>query len=187
AYPAGLHGIPLNFLGGLRDVGQPGHPTDEEAQYLAERQHWLTEEAGYQAIQGTKPQTLAYALTDSPVGLAGWIVEKFRSWSDCGGDVERCFTKDELLTDVMLYWATGAINAPFWPYYSGRHGDWTVADSPRIEVPTAYISFPREIPGGRPPRSMTERVLNIQRWTTPDQGGHFAALEQPEILATDIR
>jgi len=79
--------------------------------YLEELQHWLTEETGYQSIQGTKPQTLAYGLTDSPVGLAAWLLEKFRSWSDCGGEIERCFTKDELLTAVMLYWATGAINS----------------------------------------------------------------------------
>jgi pimeloyl-ACP methyl ester carboxylesterase len=116
AYPERLHGIHLNYLGLLREVSQPGHPTDEEARYLEELQHWLTEETGYLWIQGTKPQTLAYGLTDSPVGLAAWLVEKFRSWSDCSGDVERCFTKDELLTDVMLYWATGAINATFWPY-----------------------------------------------------------------------
>jgi pimeloyl-ACP methyl ester carboxylesterase len=185
AYPARLYGIHLNFLGLLRDVRQPGQPTDEETRYLEALQHWLTEETGYQWIQGTKPQTLSYGLTDSPVGLAAWIVEKFRGWSDCNGDVERCFTKDELLTDVMLYWATGAINASFWPYYSSRHGDWAVANSPRIEVPTAYISFPREII--RPPRSMAERVLNIQRWTMAARGGHFAALEQPEALATDIR
>jgi len=125
-------------------------------------QHWQTEETGYQWIQGTKPQTLAYGLTDSPVGLAAWIVEKFRSWSDCGGEVERCFTKDELLTAVMLYWATGA-----------------------IDVPTAYLAFPREIV--RPPRSMAEQVLNIQRWTAMASGGHFAALEQPEALAADLR
>jgi len=185
AYPERLHGIHLNFLGGLRDVSQPGHPTDEETRYLEEARRWQAEETGYQWIQGTKPQTLAYGLTDSPAGLAAWIVEKFRTWSDCEGEVERCFTKDELLTNVMLYWATGAINASFWPYYSWRHGDWTLADSPRIEVPAAYIAFPREI--NRPPRSMAERVLNIQRWTTMDRGGHFAALEQPEALATDIR
>ena len=183
AHPEHLYGIHLNFIG-LRDVKRPESPTDEEKQYLEEVQHWLTEETGYQWIQGTKPQTLAYGLTDSPVGLAAWIVEKFRSWSDCGGEVERCFTKDELLTAVMLYWATGAINSSFWPYYASRHGDWSVANSPRIEVPTAYIAFPREIM--RPPRSMAERVLNIQRWTTMASGGHFAALEQPEALAADI-
>jgi len=167
------------------DVSQPGNPTDEETRYQEERQHWLADEVGYQWIQGTKPQTLAYGLTDSPVGLAAWIVEKFHTWSDCGGKVERCFTKDELLTDVMLYWATGAINSTFWPYYSGRHGDWVLANSPRIEVPTAYIAFSHEI--SQPPRSMAERVLNIQRWTVMDRGGHFAALEQPQALAEDIR
>jgi microsomal epoxide hydrolase len=112
-------------------------------------------------------------------------VEKFRTWSDCAGEVERCFTKDELLTNIMLYWTTGAINAAFWPYYSTRHGDWTLPASPRITVPTAYMAFPREIL--RPPRTMAERVLNIQRWTTADRGGHFAALEQPAALAADIR
>src|SRR5437899_5782278 len=98
----------------------------------------MTEETGYQWLQGTKPQTLAYGLTDSPVGLAAWIVEKFRSWSDCGGELEQCFTKDELLTAVMLYWATGAINSSYWPYYARRHGDWEAAGGPRIAVPTAY-------------------------------------------------
>jgi microsomal epoxide hydrolase len=186
AYPAHLYGIHLNFLGGvLREVIRPEALTDEERHYLEALQHWQTEETGYQWIQGTKPQTLAYGLTDSPVGLAAWIVEKFRSWSDCGGEVERCFTKDELLTAVMLYWVTGAINAAFWPYYTTRHGDWSVAHSPRIDVPTAYLAFPREIV--RPPRSMAELSLNIQRWTTMASGGHFAALEQPEALALDIR
>jgi uncharacterized protein (DUF952 family)/pimeloyl-ACP methyl ester carboxylesterase len=185
AYPERLCGIHLNFLGLFREVSQPGQPTAEEARYLHEVEHWLAEEVGYQWIQGTKPQTLSYGLTDSPVGLAAWIVEKFRTWSDCEGEVERCFTKDEMLTNIMLYWTTGAINAAFWPYYSTRHGDWTLPASPRITVPTAYMAFPREIL--RPPRTMAERVLNIQRWTTADRGGHFAALEQPMALAADIR
>src|SRR6266446_6553632 len=157
AYPARLYGIHLNFLGLLREVSQPGQPTEEETRYLEALQRWLTEETGYQWIQGTKPQTLSYGLTDSPVGLAAWIVEKFRSWSDCNGDVERRFSKDTLLTNVTLYWATGAINSSFWPYYTTRHGDWSVAKSPRIAVPTAYLDFPREIV--RPPRSMAEQVL----------------------------
>jgi microsomal epoxide hydrolase len=185
SHPEYLYGIHLNFLGPLREIERPGHPTDEERQYLDELQHWLAEESGYHWIQGTKPQTLAYGLTDSPVGLAAWMTEKFRSWSDCGGEIERCFTKDELLTAVMLYWATGAINASFWPYYTSRHGDWSVVNNARIEIPTAYLAFPREIL--RPPRSMAERVLNIRRWTTAARGGHFAALEQPEELAADVR
>lgn len=181
--PELLHGIHLNFVGGIRDIARPEKPTEEESRYLNELQTWLAEEAGYFWIQGTKPQTLAYALTDSPVGLAAWIVEKFRSWSDCGGEIERCFTKDELLTAVMLYWATGAINSSFWPYYTGRHGDQL--PNTKIGVPTAYIDFPRELI--RPPRSIAERVLNIQRWTTMPRGGHFAALEQPEALVADLR
>lgn len=185
AYPKRLYGIHLNFLGLLREIAQPGQPTVEEAQYLKDIEHWLTEETGYQWIQGTRPQTLAYGLSDSPVGLAAWITEKFRSWSDCNGDLERCFSKDELLTAIMLYWTTGAINSSFWPYYSSRHGDWAAANSAYIDVPTAYISFPHEII--RPPRSMAERIVNIQRWTTMERGGHFAALEQPEALAADIR
>ena len=140
---------------------------------------------GYQWIQGTKPQTLAYGLTDSPVGLAAWIVERFRTWGDCGGDVERCFTKDELLTNITIYWATGAINSSFWPYYARFHDGWPIPDGARIDVPTAYAAFPREIV--RPPRSLAEQVFNIRRWTTMPAGGHFAALEQPIALAEDLR
>ena len=185
AYPEQLYGIHLNFLSLVPSSRQAG-ATEEETAYLQAVQHWLTEETGYQWIQGTKPQTLSYGLTDSPVGLAAWIVEKFRSWSDCGGEVEQCFSKDELLTAIMLYWATGAINTSFWPYYARRHGDWDATSHPqRIEVPTAYLEFPHEII--RPPRSMAERVYNIQRWTSMTRGGHFAALEQPQSLASDIR
>ena len=99
-----------------RELAPAAEYSDEERGWFAKTQHFFAEERGYAATQSTKPQTAAYGLTDSPVGLAAWIVEEFRSWSDCGGDVERCFTKDELLTDVMLYWVTGAINAAFWPY-----------------------------------------------------------------------
>jgi microsomal epoxide hydrolase len=91
----------------------PAEPTAEEKAYARQLEHWLREETGYQWIQGTRPQTLAYGLTDSPAGLAAWIVEKFRAWSDCGGDVERRFPKDTLLTNIMLYWITGAINSSF--------------------------------------------------------------------------
>jgi len=119
------------------------------------------------------------------VGLAAWIVEKFRTWSDCGGDVERRFTKDELLTNVMIYWVTGSINASFWPYYARYHAPWPIGDGQRIEVPTAYAAFPKEIV--RPPRSWAERMYNIRRWTVMPAGGHFAALEEPEALAGDVR
>ena len=112
-------------------------------------------------------------------------MEKFRTWSDCGGDVERRFTKDVLLTNIMLYWVTGAINSSFWPYFARRHAPWPLPDNQRIEVPTAYASFPREIL--HPPRAWAERQYNIRRWTLMPAGGHFAALEEPAALAADIR
>jgi microsomal epoxide hydrolase len=124
-------------------------------------------------------------LTDSPVGLAGWIVEKLQAWSDCDGHLERRFTKDEILTGLMLYWVTGAINASFWPYYSALHGDWVVTDSAPITVPTAHLAFPHEVV--RPPRSLAAPVFNLQRWTESPRGGHFAVLEEPEALAADLR
>ncbi|MGH8999471.1 MAG: alpha/beta fold hydrolase, partial [Acidimicrobiia bacterium] len=128
-----------------------------------------------------------YALTDSPVGLAAWMVEKFRSWSDCDGDVERRFPPDVLLTNVMIYWVTGAIGSSFWPYYGVRHGSgYPVPErGRRVEVPTGYAAFPKEIIV--PLRPWAERLYNIARWTVMPAGGHFAALEEPELLAEDVR
>ena len=144
------------------------------------------EECGYFWIQGTRPQTLAFALTDSPAGLAAWIVEKFRAWSDCAGDIETVFTRDQLLANIGLYWFTGAIGSSFWPYYSRRHSSWQIEETNIVTVPTGYCEFPHEIV--RPPRSVAERVFkNIHRWSVMPRGGHFAAMEQPEALAQEIR
>jgi len=185
AYPERLAGIHVNLLSLRRDLPRPKDPSPEERTYLDDLAAWLREETGYQWIQGTKPQTLAFGLTDSPAGLAAWIVEKFRAWSDCDGNVERRFTKDELLTNITLYWVTGAINASFWPYYARYHAPWPIGDGQRVEVPTAYAAFPKEIV--RPPRSWAERVYNIRRWTVMPSGGHFAALEEPQALVDDLR
>jgi pimeloyl-ACP methyl ester carboxylesterase len=185
AYATRLAGIHVTLLSLRRDIGAPADPTEDEKRYFEELRQWEREETGYQSIQGTKPQTLAYGLTDSPVGLAAWIVEKFRTWGDCGGDVERRFSKDVLLTNVMLYWVTGAINSSLWPYFARRHSPWPFPANQRIEVPTAYASFPREIL--HPPRAWAERAYNIKRWTLMPAGGHFAALEEPEALVADIR
>ena len=185
AYPDRLAGIHVNLLSLRRDIKPPAQPSAEEKQYLDDLARWQREETGYQWIQGTRPQTLAFGLSDSPTGLAAWIVEKFRAWSDCGGDVERRFTKDELLTNVMIYWVTGSINASFWPYYARFHTPWPIADGQRIEVPTAYAAFPKEIV--RPPRAWAERMYNITRWTDMPAGGHFAAMEEPAALAADLR
>lgn len=184
-HPQHLAGIHLNLLMLRPEAVNPGDPSPEERAFLEDLNRWTTEEAGYQAIQGTKPQTLAYALHDSPAGLAAWMVEKFRSWSDCGGDVETRFSRDLLLTSVMLYWVTGAVGSSFWPYYARRHGAPPLRRGDRVSVPVAYAAFPGEI--ARPPRSWAERVYDIRRWTVMPSGGHFAALEEPEALAVDIR
>ena len=187
-YPERLVGIHVNMMPLRRDADPPADPTPEEATYFERLREWLREETGYQWIQGTKPQTLAYGLTDSPVGLAAWIVEKFRSWTDRGdpdGNLERVVGKDDLLTNVTIYWATGAIGSSFWPYYARLHDGWPLPEGARIEVPTGYAAFPREMV--RPPRSLAEKAFDIRRWTAMPRGGHFAALEQPEALAGEIR
>jgi microsomal epoxide hydrolase len=178
-------GIHLNLLAVRRDPRMVADPTPEEKVFLRELAHWLKEETGYQAIQGTKPQTLAFGLTDSPAGLAAWIAEKFHAWSDCGGRIENAVSRDELLADISLYWFTGAIGSSFWPYYARLHGPWPVPEGQTVDVPTAYASFPKEIV--RPPRSVAERTYtDIRRWTLMPRGGHFAALEQPALLAEDV-
>lgn len=142
-------------------------------------------DGGYFHIQSTKPQTLSYGLNDSPAGLAAWIVEKFRAWSDCGGDVESRFSKDELLTNITIYWVTQTINSSTRFYYESTHNPWRFQPGQRIEVPCAVALFPEEIV--HPPREWAERTLNLQRWTEMPRGGHFAAMEEPELLAEDIR
>jgi pimeloyl-ACP methyl ester carboxylesterase len=184
-HPDRMIGIHLGLLAVPRET-ERRDPTREELQYIEELRRWQRDEAGYSAIMGSKPQTLAYGLTDSPVGLAAWIVEKFHGWTDCGGDVERSVPRDVLLTNIMLYWVTGAINASAWPYVARLHNPWIPSETQPVVVPTAHAAFPKEII--RPPRRWAERYYtNIQRWTAMGAGGHFAALEQPEALAADIR
>ena len=146
------------YLGpGSRPLSQP------EQAMLDQRETWRQNEGGYSHIQGTKPQTLGYGLNDSPAGLAAWIVEKFRTWSDCGGDVESVFTKDELLTNVMIYWATQSINSSTRMYYESQHTQWNMGPEDGITVPCGVAVFPKEI--SQPPPEWGERSYNIQRWT----------------------
>ncbi len=183
-HPQRLVGLHLNLLMVPRDPNQDT-ATPEERQYVEELKHFLKEETGYQAIQGTKPQTLAYGLTDSPAGLAAWIVEKFRAWTDNDGNPESAVSRDEMLANISLYWFTGAIGSSFWPYYERLHGQWPIPRGKTVGVPLAYAAFPKEIL--RPPRSLAAKsYTNIQRWTPMAKGGHFAALEQPEALARDV-
>ena len=161
-----------------------------------EEEAWATQfkrdqlmEDGYRTQQATKPQTLSYAMMDSPVGVAAWIIEKFNSWSDTVGDnIESVYTKDELLTNIMVYLVTKSFNTASWIYYGRREEGGRVLspDGQRVEVPTAAALFPAELLAW-PPRSYAERVYNITRWTEMPRGGHFAALEQPTLLIDDIR
>ena len=145
------------------------------------------EEGGYVMIQGSRPQTLGYGLNDSPAGLAAWIVEKFRAWSDCDGDLEQSFTKDELLTNIMIYWTTQTINPSIRTYYEGMHA-WSDAP-PRVEVPVGMALFAKDFPRDVSlPRETAERFFgDIQGWTEIPRGGHFTAMEEPQLLAEDIR
>lgn len=154
-----------------------------ERNYLADGRRWLMSEGSYSLQQATKPQTLCFGLNDSPAGLSAWLIEKFRSWSDCHGDIESRFSKDELLTHITLYWVTETIHSACRIYYeSARERGRPQA---RVEVPTAIAQFPADMVPA--PREFAERHFNVQRWTTMPRGGHFAALEEPQLLADDLR
>ncbi len=187
AYPENLIGIHLTSMVRPTPYMGPGSTPLSEAEQalMKQREEWLQAEGGYSHIQGTKPQTLSYGLNDSPVGLAAWLVEKYRSWSDCGGDVEKRFTKDELLTTITIYWVTQIINSSTRLYYETARHPWDMKQGERISVPAAMAVFPGEI--SLPPREWGERSYNVHRWTEMPSGGHFAALEEPERLAEDIR
>jgi epoxide hydrolase len=183
AHVAGLH---LNMC---RTGPPPGaNPTDgltaAERDRLKRVEAWQNEETGYQRIQGTKPQTLGYALNDSPVGLAAWIVEKFRSWCDCDGNPENVFTKDELLTNITVYWFTETATSSARIYYETQHAAPPAAGV-RIDAPTACADFPKEPIWS--PRKWMEARYNITRWTEMPRGGHFAAFEQPGLYVDDVR
>lgn len=187
-HPKPIIGIHLNYIAGRFLLGGTlDEPPEDKvaAAFLAELRAWYDSEGGYNHLQSTKPQTLSYGLNDSPVGLAAWIIEKFRTWSDCGGDVERVFTRDELLTNVMIYWVTQTIGSSARLYYESRQRPLRLSQANRVTPPVAVAVFPKELP--MPPRVLAERGFNIVRWTVMRKGGHFAAMEQPELLARDIQ
>ena len=166
----------------------PSRPTSTEDAAAAKRRRarsrWRQEEGGYSAIQSTKPQTLAYGLNDSPAGTAAWIAEKWRSWSDCDGDVERAFSKDQLLTNISIYWFTETINSSVRLYAESRRDPVAVAEGDRIDVPTGFLLFHRQ---GVPSERRTRELYDVRRWTVSETGGHFTGLETPDLLAEELR
>jgi pimeloyl-ACP methyl ester carboxylesterase len=193
--PAHVAGLHLNFCGGGPPPGVADPTAGVPPEQLARRRQLPAEETGYSHLQGTKPQTLGFALNDSPIGLAAWIVEKYRAWSidpddrtsqtsgDPNGDLARRFTKDELLTNITLYWVTQTPTSAARFYYEGRHRPRR--ERQRVTVPTACAQFPRE--AVFTPVRWLEARYNLVRWTEMPRGGHFAALEEPELLVDDIR
>ncbi|OLL28468.1 multidrug MFS transporter [Burkholderia sp. SRS-W-2-2016] len=187
-HPHAVDGVHLNFLPSSYEpaIDAGREPlTQAEHDYLREKNDWAALEGGYAHLHGTKPLTVAAALNDSPLGLAAWIGEKFRAWSDCGGEVESVFTKDELLTNISLYWFTQCIGPAMQMYWENRLQPMRFAAGQRIDTPLGFARFPHEI--NHPPRSWLERTFNVVQWSEMAEGGHFAALEQPALLAAEIR
>jgi microsomal epoxide hydrolase len=185
-YPDQVIGFHTNFiLGGPPPGGDPSEGVSEaESALRQERTQAFAEGSAYQEIQGTKPQTLGYGLNDSPAGLAAWIVEKFHGWSDNDGNVESAISRDQILTNITLYWVTQTITSSARIYYESRHTP-TTRPVRFVEVPTGAAIFPKEI--YFTPRRWAEARYNIVRWTVMPRGGHFAAFEEPDLLVDDVR
>jgi pimeloyl-ACP methyl ester carboxylesterase len=186
-YPNAVRALHLNFISGgyqppLTEADRPLSPAESE--WLAARTRWAEREGGYSHIQATKPQTLAYSLIDSPAGLAAWMLEKFFAWSDGNDELTQRFDLDELLTNVSVYWFSGNVAATLRIYQENARQPLRFGSGERISPPLCYARFPKEIIN--PPREWVERVFNVARWTEMPVGGHFAALEQPRALASDI-
>jgi pimeloyl-ACP methyl ester carboxylesterase len=188
AQPHRMLGIHLSTAE-LAPYTGPGTPslTPAEQSYVDHLDRWDATERGYSAVQSTRPQTLGYGLTDSPAGLAAWILEKWRSWSDSGGDLDTRFGRDFLLTMLTVWWASGSITSSMRDYYDNRWHAAPIGPDLYADVPTAMAVFANEfVPEGEPPRSWYERLYRIERWTVFPRGGHFAAAEEPDLLATGI-
>jgi pimeloyl-ACP methyl ester carboxylesterase len=182
-----LLALHLNYIPGSYqpDIPETAPLTHQETEFFARRSTWNDQEGGYSHVQSTKPDVLAPSLNDSPVGLAAWMVDKLRSWSDCDGNVERVFSRDEILTTVSLYWFTRSLPSAIRLYWENRKRPFKFSPGEKVNVPVAIAHFPREIP--IPPRTYVERGYNVTRWTEMPKGGHFAAFEEPVARANDIR
>lgn len=186
--PAPMIGIHLTTMEIRPPTGRGTRPlTDAESAYLAEVRRWDEVERGYSAIQSTRPQTLGYALNDSPAGLAAWILEKWRAWSDSGGDLEAHFSREFLLAMLTLFWVTETITPSMRDYFDNRWHGADIRPGDRVQVPVGFANFDNNfVSEGSPPREWAERLYDVHRWSSMPSGGHFAAAEEPERLAREI-
>ena len=185
-HPESLAGIHLSAF----YVDYPPEPWPEAVRTYVEGMRPIsTEDRAYSQIQRTRPGTLAVGLADSPAGLAAWMVDVFRSFSDCDGDVESRFSREQLLTNLTLYWASGTIGTSMRGYYDVTHAAPQVSGPRHVDVPSGFAVFADSYrpASPRPPRELVEQSFNVTRWTDMPRGGHFAALEEPELLVEDIR
>jgi pimeloyl-ACP methyl ester carboxylesterase len=184
-HPDSVLGMHLTDLGFTITFAQFPDLSEAEQRYFGELQGWSMQEGAYAMVQGTKPQTLAFGLNDSPVGFAAWIIEKFRTWSDCDGRLENVYTKDELLTNVMLYWLNGPTARSV--SYREEFTSPSLAPNQQVGVPSALAVPPKDL-GPIMPRELAERNLtDLRRYTVLPHGGHFAAMEYPDVVAQDVR
>ena len=192
SYGSSVIGLQMTDVPYYHMFQKPGDPSAAEQKYLEKMEAFQQKEGAYALIQGTRPASLAQGLNDSPSGLAAWLVEKFQRWSDCDGDVEKRFTKDELLTHVTIYWVTQTIGSSFSPYYDMANAGALRWISETIkkwvgssDVPAGFALFPKDLV--TQPWEWAARFFNVQRWTEMPRGGHFAAAEEPRLLAEEIR
>lgn len=186
-HPENIIGLHLNYIpGSYKPFFKEDEPLSEEVkEFQKYAGNWSSNEGAYAQQHSSKPITLSYGLNDSPIGLCAWIIEKFNGWSDNKGNIENVFSKNELLANVTLYWITQTIHSSIRIYNENAKHPLIFGEKDFVSVPVAFAKFPKELP--TPPRSYIEKGFNIQRWTEMTDGGHFAAMEQPELLAKDIK
>ncbi len=185
AHPEAVCGIHISSVADPPLAASSPPLTKAEQDYKKDIARWEAAEGAYEHVHYTKPQTLAFALADSPTGLASWIVEKFHSWSDHGSDLLQTFPSDMLIDNVMIYWATGTIGSSMRAYYDSAHFRRPLQAADRVRVPTAVCVWPKDI--AKPPREWAERLYEVRQYTTQAHGGHFPAWEAPDAYARDLR
>ena len=184
-YPEAVTGIHVTTIPDPQVDSDSRDLSPAERDYLDQRKRWVDEEGAYSAQQRTRPQTLAFGLADSPVGLASWIIEKFYNWSDCGGDLASLFPLDDLIDNLMIYWMTGTIGSSVRHYYEYRLRGSELRRGDRVTPPAAVLTLPKEL--ARPPREWAGRLLNVVRYSSLSRGGHFPGWEVPDLYAADLQ